>query len=300
MNTHPATNTSPASGSRLAHDARPVLVTGATGKSGRRVVTRLRACGVPVRAASRTGEHPFDWTDPGTWDGALDGVRALYLVQLNGSRLVRPFLDSAVRHGVRRVVPASGRGIDDPGYMPGSDVVRDAALDSEAAVRDSGLEWTISRPGWFAQTFTEGIYADAVRAGELRLPSGEGAAAFLDADDVAAVVAAALTEDGHTGRTYELTGPEAVTLAEVATTLSEATGRTVRYVPLSRREYVVELGRQGVPPELTQALANAAESLRLGTDAQVSDGVERALGRPPRTFAEAVATTPTTDTGNRC
>ncbi|MFB7229436.1 NAD(P)H-binding protein [Streptomyces fimicarius] len=299
MNTHPATNTSPASGSRPAHDARPVLVTGATGKSGRRVVTRLRARGVPVRAASRTGEHPFDWTDPGTWDAALDGVRALYLVQLNGSRLVRPFLDSAVRHGVRRVVLASGRGIDDPGYLPGSDVVRDAALDSEAAVRDSGLEWTISRPGWFAQTFTEGIYADAVRAGELRLPAGEGAgegaAAFLDADDVAAVVAAALTEDGHTGRTYELSGPGAVTLTEVATTLSEATGRTVRYVPLSRREYVVELGRQGVPAEVAQALANAAESLRLGTDAQVSDGVERALGRPPRTFAEAVAATPETD-----
>ncbi|MFF0502871.1 NAD(P)H-binding protein [Streptomyces fimicarius] len=300
MNTHPATNTPPTSGSRPAHDARPVLVTGSTGKSGRRLVTRLRARGVPVRAASRTGEHPFDWTDPGTWDAALDGVRALYLVQLNGSRLVRPFLDSAVRHGVRRVVLASGRGIDDPGYMPGSDVARDAALDSEAAVRDSGLEWTISRPGWFAQTFTEGIYADAVRAGELRLPAGEGAAAFLDADDVAAVVAAALTEDGHTGRTYELTGPEAVTLAEVATTLSEATGRTVRYVPLSRREYVVELGRQGVPPEVAQALANAAESLRLGTDAQVADGVERALGRPPRTFAEAVAATPATDTGDRC
>ncbi len=276
--------------SRLARgmNSQPILVTGATGKSGRRVVARLRARGIPVRAASRTGEHPFDWTDPGTWDAALDGVRALYLVQLNGSRLVRPFLDSAVRHGVRRIVLASGRGLDDPDYIQGSGDIRAAALDSEAAVRDSELEWTISRPGWFAQTFTEGIYADAVRAGELRLPAGDGAASFLDADDVAAVVVTALTEDGHTGQTYELSGPSAVTLTEAAAILSEATGRTIRYVALSRREYVAELVKQGVPATNAEAFADVAESLRLGKDAHVSDGVQRALGRPPRAFAEAI------------
>ncbi|WP_329378864.1 NAD(P)H-binding protein [Streptomyces sp. NBC_01716] len=265
-----------------------ILVTGATGKSGSRVVARLRALGTPVRAASRTGEHPFDWTDSSTWDAALDGVRGLYLVQLNGSRLVRPFLDRALRHGVRRVVLASGRGLDDPDFIKGSGAVREAALDSEAAVRDSGLEWTIIRPGWLAQVFTEGIYADAVRAGELRLSAGDGAAGFLDADDVAAVVVAALTADGHTGQTYELSGPSAVTLTEVATTLSETIGRTVRYVPLSRREYITELVEQGVPATDAEAFANVAESLSLGKDAYVSDGVRRALGRAPRTFAEAI------------
>ncbi|GAA5049919.1 NAD(P)H-binding protein [Nocardia callitridis] len=241
-----------------------------------------------MRAASRTGEHPFDWTDPGTWDAALDGVHALYLVQLNGSRLVRPFVDNALRHGVRRIVLASGRGLDDPDYIRGNGDIRNAALDSEAAVRDSGLEWTISRPGWFAQTFTEGIYADAVRAGELRLPAGDGAASFLDADDVAAVVVAALTGDDHVGRTYELSGPRAVTLTEVAATLSEITGRAIRYVPLSRPEYVAELVRQGVSGKDVEAFANVAESLRLRKDAHVSDGVQRALGRAPRTFAAAI------------
>ncbi|MET9063307.1 NAD(P)H-binding protein [Streptomyces antibioticus] len=268
--------------------SRPILVTGATGKSGRRVVAMLRARGLPVRAASRTGEHPFDWNDPGTWDAALDGVHAVHIVQLGGSRLVRPFLDRAVRHGVRRVVLASGRGIDDPDYIRGADEVRAAALDSEAAVRDSGLEWTITRPGWFAQTFTEGIYADAVRAGELRLPAGDGAACFLDAEDVAAVVVAVLTGGGHARRTYELSGPEPLTLAEAAAILSDAAGRTIRYVPLSRGQYVADLVRQGMPAPQAEALAEAADALRRRTDAHVAGGVQRALGRPPHTFAQAV------------
>jgi uncharacterized protein YbjT (DUF2867 family) len=264
----------------------PILVTGATGKSGRRVVAQLRARGLPVRAAARHGEHPFDWTDSGTWDAALEGVRAAYLVQLDGTKLVRPFLERAVRHGVRRVVLASGRGIDDPGYARDSGGVLDGIVDSEAAVRESGLEWTISRPGWFAQNFSEGFFADAVRAGELRLPAGDGAASFVDAEDLAAVVVAALTEDGHIGQVYELSGPRAVTLSEAVATISGAVGREIRYVPLPVEDYVAELVGQGWSPADAAAFADVVEPLRTGKDAHVSDGVGRALGRPPRTFAE--------------
>ncbi|NEY36281.1 NAD(P)H-binding protein [Streptomyces sp. PRKS01-65] len=269
----------------------PILVTGATGKTGRRVVSRLRAEGFLVRAASRSGEHVFDWTDPGTWDAALEGVRSVYVVQVDGTRLVRPFVERAVRHGVRRLVLASGRGIDDPHYVKDTGGVLDGIADSEAAVRESGLEWTISRPGWFAQNFSEGFFADGVRAGELRLPAGDGAASFVDAEDIAAVVVAALTDDRHTGRIYELSGPRAVTLAEAAATISEATGRPIRYVPLSVEEYVAELVRQGVPPADARAFADVVEPLRKGTDAYVSDGVQRALGRPPRSFAEFARST---------
>jgi uncharacterized protein YbjT (DUF2867 family) len=264
----------------------PILVTGATGKSGRRVVSRLRAAGLPVRAAARHGEHVFDWTDRGTWDAALADVRAVYVVQLDGTMLVRPFVELAVRHGVRRIVLASGRGIDDPGYAKDSNGILDGLVDAEAAVRASGLEWTITRPGWFAQNFSEGFFSDAVRAGELRLPAGDGAASFVDAEDIAAVVVAALTEDGHAGQVYELSGPRAVTLAEAAATISAATGRDVRYVPLSVPEYVAELVGQGLPPATAEAFADVVEPLREGRDAYVSDGVARALGRPPRTFAE--------------
>ncbi|MEX3099720.1 MULTISPECIES: NAD(P)H-binding protein [unclassified Streptomyces] len=269
----------------------PILVTGATGKSGRRVVGRLRAAGLPVRAAARSGEHPFDWTDSGTWDAALEGVRSVYIVQLDGTKLVRPFVERAVRHGVRRIVLASGRGIDDPGYAKDSGGVLDGIADSEAAVRESGLEWTISRPGWFAQNFSEGFFAAAVRAGELRLPAGDGAASFVDAEDIAAVVVAALTEDRHSGQVYELSGPRAVTTAEAVATISEATGRAIRYVPLSVEGYVAELVQQGLPRADAEAFADVIEPLREGRDAYVSDGVQRALGRPPRTFAEFAKST---------
>ncbi|WP_043738886.1 NAD(P)H-binding protein [Nocardia asiatica] len=269
----------------------PILVTGATGKSGRRVVGRLRAAGLPVRAAACNGEHPFDWTDRGTWDAALEGVRSAYIVQLDGTKLVRPFVEQAVRHGVRRIVLASGRGIDDPSYVRDSGGVLDGIVDSEAAVRESGLEWTITRPGWFAQNFSEGFFADAVRGGELRLPAGRGAASYVDAEDIAAVVVAALTEDGHAGRVYELSGRRAVTLAEAVATISEVTGRDIRYVPISVEDYVGELVRQGLPPADAEAFADVIAPLREGKDEHVSDGVQRALGRPPRTFTEFARST---------
>jgi uncharacterized protein YbjT (DUF2867 family) len=269
----------------------PILVIGATGKSGRRVVTQLRAKGLPVRAAARNGEHIFDWTDRGTWDAALEGVRSIYIVQLDGTKLVRPFIEQAVQHGVQRIVLASGRGIDNPDYAKDSSGSLEGLVDSEAAVRESGLEWTISRPGWFAQNFSEGFFADAIRAGELRLPAGDGAASFVDAEDIAAVVVAALTEDRHAGQVYELSGPQAVTLTEAVATISEVTGREIRYVPLSVEGYVAELVQQGLPPANAEAFADAIEPLREGTDEYVSDGVQRALGRLPRTFVEFAKST---------
>ncbi|ATE55662.1 NmrA family NAD(P)-binding protein [Actinosynnema pretiosum] len=269
----------------------PILVTGATGKSGSRVVRQLRARGLPVRAAARGGEHVFDWTDSGTWDAALEGARSAYLVQLDGTRLVRPFVELAVEHGLQRIVLASGRGLDDPGYATDTTGMLDGLLDSEAAVRESGLEWTISRPGWFAQNFSEGFFADAIRAGEVRLPAGDGAASFVDAEDIAAVVVAALTEDGHSGQVYELSGGEAVTMAQAVATISEAAGREIRYVPLSVDDFIAELVEQGLSRDDAQAYADVVEPIRKGTDAHLSDGVQRALGRPPRTFAEFAEST---------
>lgn len=270
---------------------KPILVTGATGKSGSRVVSRLRAVGLPVRAAARSGEHVFDWADSGTWDAALEGVRSAYLVQLDGTRLVRPFVERAVRHGVQRLVLASGRGIDDPDYANDPGGVRDALLDSEAAVQESGLQWTITRPGWFAQNFSEGFFADSIAAGELRLPAGDGAVSFIDAEDIAAVVVAALTEDGHSGEIYELSGPRALTLTEAVAAISEAAGREIRYTPLAVEEFVAELVEQGLPAEDAQGFADIVEPIREGTDAYLSDGVRRALGREPRSFAEFAETT---------
>jgi uncharacterized protein YbjT (DUF2867 family) len=266
----------------------PILVTGGTGKSGRRVVSQLAERGVPVRVGSRSGAPPFDWTDRDTWDAALDGVARVYVVPLDGERLTRPFVQRCAAHGVERLVLLSGRGVDVPGYVPEDSAAGLTHVDGEHAVRTSSLQWTVLRPGWFAQNFSEGFFRDAVLAGELRLPGGDGAATFVDAEDIAAVAVEALSGDGHGGRTYELSGPRPVTLAEAAATIAEATGRAVRYVPVPPEDFVAELVGQGWPRADAEDYALAVSPLRRGLDSHVSDGVRRALGREPRDFTDFV------------
>jgi uncharacterized protein YbjT (DUF2867 family) len=266
----------------------PILVTGGTGKSGSRVVSQLRAQGASVRVASRSGEPQFDWLDRATWDSALDGVKAVYLVPIDGELLTRPFIERAVHLGVERVVLLSGRGVDVPGYSGEANIAGATHVDGESAVRDSGITWTILRPAWFAQNFSEGIFLDAILAGELRLPAGDGAASFIDAEDIAAVAVAALAEDGHGGQTYELSGPRALTIAEAIAEISQATGRDIRYVPLSPEEFVAELTGQGWPSAEAENYAEAVSPIRRGMDSYISDGVQRALGRQPRDFSDYV------------
>ncbi|SEG99895.1 Uncharacterized conserved protein YbjT, contains NAD(P)-binding and DUF2867 domains [Nonomuraea solani] len=270
-----------------------IVVVGGTGTTGRRVAARLRDMGAAVRVASRSGERRFDWNDRGTWDHALEGARAAYVVPFDGALLTRPFVERAEALGVRRLVLLSGRGVDVPGYADGSGTVGAGHIDGESAVRGSGLAWTILRPGWFAQNFSEGFFRDAVLAGELRLPAAGGAASFVDAADIADVAVAALTGDGHEGRTYELSGPRALTIAEAVAEISAVTGRTIRYVPLSPETYVAELIAQGWPEREAGEFAGAVAPIRSGLDAHLSDGVRRALSREPRdftTFARAAAT----------
>lgn len=265
------------------------LVIGGTGTTGRRVVAGLRERGVPVRVGGRREPVPFEWTDPGTWDRALDGVGALYVVPLDGATLTEPLVERAVQCGAQRIVLLSARGIDEPGFAAGDAPLARTHLVGERAVRDSGVAWTILRPTWFAQNFSEGFFRDAVRAGEIRLAAGDGAAAFVDAGDIAAVAVAALTGDGHEGQVYELSGPQAVTMAEAVAEIGAATGRDVRYVPVEPDAFVGELVAAGWPPTDAADYAAAVAALREGSDAPVSDGVRRALGRPPRGFAEFVA-----------
>ncbi|MGW2327775.1 SDR family oxidoreductase [Streptomyces sp. NPDC001700] len=267
----------------------PILVTGGTGKSGGRVVSLLRAQGAPVRVASRSGMPRFDWLDRATWDSALDGVKAVYLVPIDGELLTRPFVARAVELGVERVVLLSGRGVDVPGYSGEANIAGATHMDGEDAVRDSGIAWTILRPAWFAQNFSEGIFLDTILAGELRLPAGDGAASFVDAEDIAAVAVAALTEDGHGGQTYELSGPRALTIAEAVAEISKATGRDIRYVPLSPEEFVAELTGQGWPVAEAEDYAEAVGPIRRGMDSHLSHGVQRALARQPRDFTDYVS-----------
>ncbi|MBG0830746.1 NAD(P)H-binding protein [Planomonospora sp. ID67723] len=255
------------------------LVIGSNGKTGRRVADRLRERGVTVRAGSRSGNPPFDWADPATWDPALRGAESAYITYYpdltapGAVEAVGELARRAVGAGVRRLVLLSGRG-------------EDAALRSEEAVRDSGAEWTVVRASWFAQNFDEGHLLEPVLGGTIALPAGEVAEPFVDAGDIADVVVAALTGDGHAGQVYEVTGPRLLTFAEAAAELSRASGREVRYVPVSADGYAATLVEYGVPAGEAEMLAGMFAEILDGRNASLGDGVQRALGRPPRDFAD--------------
>ncbi|OKJ20762.1 NmrA family protein [Streptomyces sp. CB00316] len=266
----------------------PVLVTGGTGKTGRRVVARLRELGVETRAASRSGETPFDWEDPATWAPALEGAAAVYIVPLDTVPSPTPaFVGQAVAAGVRRLVLLSARGVNEPGYFGNSVLDRGPHFQGEEAVRSAGPAWTILRPGWFAQNFSEGPFLDGVRGGELVLPVADGKAAYIDTDDIAAVAVAALTEDGHDGEVYELSGPRALGIADVLDEIAKATGGPrASYVPVERADFRDGLIAQGMSEADIELWTGALEPIRTGREAPLKDGVRRALGRPPRDVAD--------------
>ncbi|MFD3700872.1 NAD(P)H-binding protein [Streptomyces sp. NPDC058646] len=263
---------------------KPILVLGGTGKTGRRVAAQLRERGLEVRAASRSGKTRFDWYDESTWQPALDGAGAVYMVDMvdepvewNPEVSVRAFCRQAVAAGVERIVLLQARTNEEAGGK--------SLIGSEAEVQNSGAEWTILRPGWFAQNFDEGILLDGIRAGEVRLPAGEGLEPFIDCDDVAAVAVAALTEEGHAGKTYELSGPRLLSFGEAVEEIARATGREIRYVALSPEEYVAELVAEGVPADYAQMVADLIGQIREGKGAHISTGFKDALGHDPRDFA---------------
>ncbi|MFE0421682.1 NAD(P)H-binding protein [Streptomyces sp. NPDC058953] len=268
--------------------ARHILVLGGTGTTGRRVAARLGALGHTVRIGSRSGGPAFDWADDTTWGPVLAGIDTVYVVPADGERLTRPFLARAEEAGVVRAVLLSGRGVDVPEYMGDGNPSGVTHIDGDAAIRETGLEWTVVRPTWFAQNFSEGFFLDAVRSGELRLSAGDGATPFVDAEDIADVVVAALTGDGHTGRTYELSGPRALTFAEAAAEITTASGRPVRYTPVDPAEFRAGLVADGWGEEDARWYDDSLSPLRRNMDAHLSDGVREALGRAPRDFTAFV------------
>jgi uncharacterized protein YbjT (DUF2867 family) len=274
----------------MTHDI-PTLVLGGTGKTGRRVVERLEARGLPVRVGSRSGTPPFDWEDRATWAPALDGVGAVYIsyypdIAIPGAvDVTRSFAELAVASGVPRMALLSGRGEPE-------------AERAERAVRDTGAELTILRSTWFMQNFSEDYMLDHVLSGEIRLPAGDVPTPFLDIDDLADIAVEALTDDRHVGELYELTGPRSLTFAEAAAEIGEAAGREIGYTPISLEQHEVELAEHGVAPEVIELLTYLFKEVVDGRNADTTDGVRRALGREPRDFADYTRATAATGVWN--
>lgn len=271
----------------MAHNT--ILVIGSTGKIGRHVAAGLRDREVTVKAASRRGPVHFDWHDESTWSGAVDGSQAIYLVDSQDTEripLLRRFGSLAAHRGVERLVFLSAREAES---------VNPQLEEKDQAVKDAGTEWTILRPVWFNQNFSEvPAFADPLRAGELRLPAGDGRQPFIDARDIAEVAVAALTGDGHHGRTYDLSGPEAIGFAEAVERIGKATGRELRYRPVDGAEYAAHPDVYGAAPAQAKGYALLMSAIAEGKTEHLSDGVKQALGREPRSFDDYAAATAAT------
>ncbi|WP_442602409.1 NAD(P)H-binding protein [Paenibacillus sp. KN14-4R] len=262
---------------------KPILVLGGTGKTGRRVAERLTKLGLPVRIGSRSGELPFDWENPNTWLPSLANVRAVYisfypdLAVPGAADAIEGFVRMAVDNGVKRLVLLSGRGEEE-------------AQLSEKVLQNSGADWTILRASWFCQNFSESFLLDMVLGGEVALPAGGVTEPFIDAEDIADVAVAALTEARHIGQLYELTGPRAITFAEATETIAKASGREVGYTNLTHEQFLSMLEQQEVPGEYVALLSYLFTQVLDGRNSHLTDGVQRALGREPRDFADYAKT----------
>jgi len=263
------------------HDG-PVLIVGGAGKSARRVASRLDALGIAVRPASRSTPVPFDWSDPSTWDAALDGVSAAYLSYApdlafpGAAEQVADLARRLADRGVERVVLLSGRG-------------EAGARAAEVALLDAVPTARVVRCSFFTQNFTEGVFADGVRAGELALPvPTDVPEPFVDLEDVADVAVAALRDDAYAGEVLELTGPESMTFGEASEALGASVGRPVRFRAVTAEEFVADVVAAGEPAELAYGLEELFGEVLDGRNVATTDTVARVLGRPATALSAAV------------
>ena len=255
------------------------LVLGATGKTGRRIVERLTDLGATTRAASRSSSPAFDWDDQRTWNAVLDGVKAVYisyapdLAILGAATAIETFVQKAVQRGVERLVILSGRGEEE-------------AQRCERIVQASGVDWTVVRASWFNQNFSEGEFLEMILAGVVTLPAGDIPEPFVDTNDIADVAVAALTEDGHAGQVYEVTGPRLLTFDEAVRAIAQASGRDIQYQKIPHEAFAAGVAESGAPADIAWLLDYLFSTVLDGRNAYVSDGVQRALGRAPVDFVD--------------
>lgn len=264
---------------QAATNNRTILVLGGTGKTGRRIVKHLQRHEIPVRIGSRSAGIPFDWNNKANWDASLQGIHAVYISYTPDLAIpgavdsITAFVDKAKNAGVEKLVLLSGRGEAE-------------AQACEQVVLNSGLSATVVRASWFNQNFSEGAFFSMVESGQITLPVGEVREPFVDVDDIAEVAFVALTQEGHDGEIYEVTGPRLMSFHDVASDLSKATGRPIEYVQISHEAFIDGVASSGAPKEVVWMMDYLFATILDGRNESLADGVQRALGRQPRDFSE--------------
>jgi uncharacterized protein YbjT (DUF2867 family) len=270
-----------------------IALTLGTGKVGSRVARRLDALGVAQRVGSRRGHPAFDWNESSTWAPFVASSTSVFVAYVpdlgfpGASEALAKFGETCASEGVENVVLLSGRG--EPG----------AAL-SERALAEGAGPVTVVRCSWFDQNFSESFLLQPVLDGVIALPAGDVEEPFLDADDIADVVVACLTDpEAHRGMTYELTGPELLGFTDVARILSEVTGRTISYLPVDVDSYVAAAVEAGLPADDAHDYAELFDVITDGRNAHLTSDVHTVLGRTPTTFERYASATASTGVWDR-
>lgn len=256
-----------------------IAIIGGLGKTGGRVAERLKERGITVRAASRSTTPRFDWQDRGTWHPALEGASAAYVTfqpDLSvewAAEAIGVLAKTAADAGVKHIVLLSGRG-------------EDGAVRSEEGLKAVGIDYTVLRASWFNQNFSEGAFLDGLLQGKLALPTGDIPEPFVDAEDIADAAVECLIDPRHRNRTYELTGPRALTFRQAVSEIAAATGRTIEYETVPVDAFIAEMTAYGLPQETTDLLHELFTQVLDGRNSPVMDGVRQILGRRAKDFSD--------------
>ncbi len=265
-----------------------ILVIGGTGKTGSRIVKLLNEQGHIVRVGSRSGNPAFDWHKPEGWSEVLEGIQSVYItyqpdLAVPGAlEAIEELVKHAKRANVKRLVLLSGKG------------EREAQL-CEQVVIHSGLQHTIVRANWFNQNFSENFLLEPILQGDVALPYANVKIPFVDVNDIAEVAVKALTEDGHNGKIYELTGSETLTFEEAIREIARAAARDIQFTGISVSAYIDALRSQEIPEDFlwlieylfTEVLGNPA-------NAEITNDIQKVLNRKPISFRAYVAKTTAT------
>jgi uncharacterized protein YbjT (DUF2867 family) len=266
-----------------------ILITGATGTVGREVVKALRERKKPVRAGYRTRPQnvpagveavALDYERPETLPAAFDGVETVFLLS-NSVQPERTVIDAAKRAGVRRVVKLSVLGAAEERF-----IFARWHRAAERYLELSGLAWTFLRPNGFMQNVVNYLGGTIRAQSAIFSSAGDGAVSHVDARDIGRVAAHVLTEMGHEGQAYDLTGPAALTYRQVAETLTRALARTIRYVPITPEQQKQGALAAGMPEDYVVALVDLDRHYAAGGMSRVSPTVRLVTGRDPITFEE--------------
>lgn len=270
-----------------------ILVIGGTGKTGRRVAEKLIQLNQNVRIGSRTNNPSFDWDDPSTYAEALKGMDRAYITYYpdlavpGAKEAINVLTETALKEGLEKVVLLSGKGEKE-------------AEACEEIVSSSGLNYSLVRASWFNQNFSESFFLDPILAGHVELPMAAAEIPFVDADDIAEVVAKVLLDDSYNNKTITITGPRKLTFREAIQEISNQTKREIRFKDITLDDYIKSLKNAGVPGDFVWLIGYLfVEVLGNPENQDVSRDIEEVLGRKALDFSEFAKKTAQTGIWNQ-